>query len=323
MSALVLSALLSSAVSGTPVALGDAVGSAWRSTVHLSQLGRHREAEAVAQAFASRPEGLLLRAVVGLARFADLHDTASLPSLHRWLDQAQGGLEADTSGSGRLLRLLALSQSSYLASLEGRDFAAALAGRKAAALARELHDEGRASDDTKGVLGGYLFWKAQSLGALRGAFGGDTRTRGLAWTAEAAASESPLREAYRTSLLWMRFERGEYPAALQVARDGLAQNPGNRLYRQAEGDVLFRMRRYDEALAAYRRAWADYQGVEVLPVNRWAVAGNLARIHLAAGNRDSARIWYARWSRPPAGVSRWLPASLVREMKPVGRSLGM
>jgi hypothetical protein len=297
---------------------------AFRETMALSTLGRHDAAETAARTWpgTASPAGRILVAVAGLSRFADLHDPAALDRARAALSDATDRLEGRSSPRERFLLSLAYSQQSYLASLEGRQLGSALAGRKAANLCLALRSEGFDTPDLKGILGGYFFWKAQSLGALRFALGGDTRTKGLEWSIEAAASPGPFQEAYRTSLLWIRFERKEFDQGLALARAGLAACPGNRLYRQAEGDMLFRLNRFHEALEVYRVSWNEYTGLETIPANRLAAAGNLARIHLALQRPDSANAWLDTLDAPRyANVRAWLPPSLVRELAPVRRRL--
>jgi tetratricopeptide (TPR) repeat protein len=290
-----------------------------------SLIGRHEVAETAARNWdrARLPEGRILQAVVGISRFTDLHEPAALARARGNLDEALARLAKGRSVHERYLRALALSQDSYLASIEGQNLTAALSGREAAALCRELMAEGYDSPELKGILGGYLFWKSQSLGVFRSAFGGDTREKGIEWTRQAAAVESPFQEAYRTSLMWIRFERKEFAQGLALARAGLATAPGNRSYRQAEGDMLFRLGRLQEALETYRTSWTEYVGIEQIPANRLSAAGNLARIHEAAGRPDSARAWLdtldaARY----LAVRKWLPPSLVKELEPVRKRLG-
>jgi hypothetical protein len=289
----------------------------------LSLSGRHAEALRLATAWDRRsaPEGLLLAAGVDLAAFSDLHDPTRLESARASLERL-AKIDRGRDPRSRLILALARSQQSYLASLEGRGISSALSGRSAASLAQELLDRGVDSPELKGVVGGYLFWKSQSLGSLGRALGGDDRAKGLAWTAQAAVSESPFQDAFRTSLLWIRFERGEYPEALRVARSALAEWPRNRLYRQAEGDVLFRMGRFQEALDVYRGSFREYAGLEILPVNRLAAAGNLARIHAAMGRMDSACAWLDTFDSPRyRSARRWLAPSLLEELGPVRRKL--
>lgn len=304
--------------------LGEPAKQTFADAMRLSSQGRHDEAERLARTWTGSlsPEGRVLQAVTGLSRFADLHDPASLERARAALDLAVEKLDGKTTARERFMLAMALSQQSFLASTEGRDLSAALTGRKAALLCQELMEQGLESPDLRGILGGYFFWKAQSLGALRFAFGGDTRAKGLEWTRQAAASESPFREAYRISLMWIRFERKEFAMGLALAREGIAAYPGNRLYRQAEGDMLFRLGRRQEALDTYRASWMEYAGVEVVPANRLAAAGNLARIHHSLGRGDSARAWLDTLD---AGryvhVRKWLPPSLVRELVPIRKEL--
>lgn len=319
-------ALWAGSLSALPDPLFDVLSKeAFRETLTRSSLGRHEEAEQFARSWsgAKTPEGRILVAVAGLSRFADLHDPAALERARGALSDALGKLEGSTSARDRFLLALVHSQEAFLAGLEGRNLSSALSGRKAANLCEKLLAEGFENPDLKGILGGYLFWKAQSLGPLRLALGGDTRAKGTEWTLAAATSSSPFQEAYRTSLMWIHFERGEFAQGLALARTGMAFSPGNRLYRQAEGDMLFRLHRFSESLAVYRTSWNEYAGLETIPANRLAAAGNLVRIHLALGRRDSARAWLDTLDAPRYTKARkWLPPSLVRELAPVRDQLG-
>ncbi|QQS05551.1 MAG: hypothetical protein IPK50_01345 [Fibrobacterota bacterium] len=297
---------------------------AFQAASRLSLSGHYAQADSVATALERtlRREGSLLHATVDLTAFSDLHESARLESARARLSSLDKELSDPKSARERFFAVLVLSQQSYLATLESSSLSAALSGRKAATLAQDLVDEGYQNSELQGILGGYWFWKAQTLGALAGAFGGDTRDKGLDWTTRAASSHSPYREVFRTSLLWMRFERKEYAAALGVVQAARATLPENRLLRQAEGDILFRQNRFAEALETYRTSFLEYRGLEPLPANRLAAAGNLARIHEAMGHADSARSWIDTVDAPRyAKVRKWLPPSLVRELEPVRKRL--
>ncbi len=297
----------------------------FQEAMHLSSLGQYTAAESLAQKgeLATSPEGKVLEAVVDLAHFADLHDLDALERARKALAASEASLQSKSSARERFLLAMTFSQASYLANLEERNLSAVLSGRKAANLCEELIQEGYTSPDLHGILGGYLFWKAQSLGTIRFALGGDTRDNGIEWTQQAVTAAGPFQEAYRTSLMWIRFERKEFVQGLALARAGLAAAPGNRLYRQAEGDMLFRLKRLPEALDTYRASWTEYAGLEKIPANRLAAAGNLVRIHEASGQADSARAWLDTLDAPRyTYVRKWLPPSLVRELEPIRKRLG-
>lgn len=297
---------------------------AYQEAMTASTLGRHQEAESLARTWsrARTPEGLVLQAVVSLSRFADLHDLPALERSRTSLDRARALLEGAASPHERFLLALTYSQDAFLAGLEGRNLSSALAGRKAANLCQDLLSEGFDSPDLRGIVGGYLFWKAQALGPMRFAMGGDTRDKGLLWTQSAAAVPGPFQEAYRTSLMWIHFERGEFDKGLALARAGLTACPGNRLYKQAEGDMLYRSGLFPPALESYRLSWTQYAGLEAIPANRMAAAGNLAKIHLSMGRADSARAWLDTLDAPRyLKTRRWLPPSLVHDLIPVRKRL--
>lgn len=286
--------------------------------------GEHQRADSIARGWESarEPEGQLLRATAALASFSDIHDPADLRTARASLDRLEKQLADRTDPRSRLLLAMGKSQESYLASLEGRSLASALAGRSAASIAQGLLDGGHVVPEAQGIVGGYLFWKSQSVGSVGRFFAGDQRARGVALSQVAAEARSPFREAFRTSLLWIRFEQGDFAEALKIARSARADWPQDRPYHQAEGDVLFRMGRHQDALDVYRSSFLEYRGVEVLPVNRMAAAGNLARIHASMGRTDSARAWLDTLDAPRyREVRKWLPPSLVRELEPVRREL--
>jgi tetratricopeptide (TPR) repeat protein len=300
----------------------EASQAVFREATRLCSQGRYSKAEALSQQLPGE-ERDLLHAVVGLSRFEDLHDPQMLRAAKAHVESALGKLDDDTPRQ-RFWTALALVQKSVVAGKLGENLSAAWSGRKAAQLCQKLRDQGYQSPDIDGILGGYLFWKAQSLGAARSLFGGDTRARGIGLTEAAARSQSPLRDAYRSSLAWMRFEQGRYAEALSICRTALEEFPENRIWRQAEGDMLFRLGRREEALTVYTRSWNEYAGLETLPVNRLSAAGNLGRIHLAMGNTDSARRWIQVFDDPRyRNVRPWLPASLLREVAPVRKRLGL
>lgn len=294
----------------------------FRQATALCSKGSYDEAAGVATGLAGRERSLLL-AVVALARFEDLHDPAQLQSASKHLETVLDGLGED-SPAERFLTALALTQKAVVAEKLGNSVSAAWSGRKAARLCEALKEEGFAQPDLDGILGGYLFWKAQSLGAVRSLLGGDTRERGIRLTQSASQSSSPFQEAYRTSLTWIRFEQGRYADGLQLCLKALESAPNNRIWHQAKGDMLFRLGRMNEALDTYRSSWNAYAGLETLPVGRQSAAGNLARIHMAMGNVDSARKWMRSFDDPrQAACRRWLPGSLVREVAPVRKKLGL
>ncbi len=303
--------------------LGSRASKAFEEASRLSLSGQYRAADSFARAWdGERPEERLLTATVALSAFSDLHDPSRLEIARKALKQISELTRKQSDPRSRLIEAVALSQESYLASLEGRSLASALKGRSAAMAAQDLLDQGRDSPELRGIVGGYLFWKSQSLGSFGRVIGGDHRSEGLVWTQQAAASRSPFREAFRTSLLWIRFERGEYSEALRVTQEARTAWPENRVYRQAEGDVLFRLNRLSEALDTYRRSFREYGGIETLPVGRLSAAGNLARIHAAMGHSDSARAWLDTLDAPRyKSVRKWLPTSLVKELEPIRRKL--
>lgn len=292
-----------------------------QATAHCSR-GAYDEAQATTTKLQGK-ERDLLQGVVALARFEDLHDPAQLRMASIRIEAALAQLTEKTPQE-RFLLALALTQKAVVAGKLDESVSAAWSGRKAARLCESLKDAGFSSPDLDGILGGYLFWKAQSLGAARSLLGGDTRSKGINLTQSAASSQSPFQEAYKTSLTWIRFEQGRYGEALQLCQTALEAAPSNRIWHQAKGDMLFRLGRYPEALETYRGSWAEYSGMETLPVNRQSAAGNLARIHMAMGNADSARKWIRTFDDPhQAATRKWLPGSLVKEVAPVRKALGL
>jgi tetratricopeptide (TPR) repeat protein len=294
----------------------------FRASARLCEAGQYTGAAKTAQQLPTDERDLLLT-VVALSRFEDLHEPAQLQLSRTRIEAMLERLQEDTPPQ-QFLKVLALVQASVIYAKTGDNFKAAMRSRKAAAMCQKLQDDGYHSPDLDGILGGYLFWKAQSLGMARSLLGGDTRTRGIRLTESAANSASPFRDAYRTSLVWIRFEQGKYGEALGICQKALGEMPNHHLWLQAKGDMLFRLGRLDEALDVYRKSHTDLAGVETLPVNLMSAAGNLGRIHYALGRADSARKWIQAFDAPAGKPSRpWLPASLVREIEPLRKKLSL
>lgn len=177
----------------------------------------------------------------------------------------------------------------------------ALAQRRSPVASGEPPGTAREDSDRQ-VRPGAMLARADS------AWGAGDRERARAWYAAAFAADSTLsRAAFRLA----QFESS--PArALALYRHYQRLEPRDPWGFMAEGDVLGRMGRYDDAREAYTRAAALAPGERDVAVGR-------ARLHLRAGRPDAAAMELARWTeRHPGDAEAWdlLGRSRLRAGRP-------
>lgn len=65
-------------------------------------------------------------------------------------------------------------------------------------------------------------------------------------------------DLYRTTAIWIHYDLGNYEQGLKLARSFLKRYPKHRIYRTIEGDMLRKLKRYQESLNVYQSVHDDY-----------------------------------------------------------------
>lgn len=291
--------------------------------------GAYTAADSLLRSLPDIPARGFFRGLGLAARCNDLGDTAALTAAEaEWERLARAGDERDSplahTANYGIYRGLAEMQMSYVASLHGSRLQAARLGRRAA---KHLESHARIAE-AEAALALYDYYKAELLQGIDWLPFVKADRAGPLRRVEAAVSRSRyLHATLSASLLWIYYDSGRYAEGMPAIRGFLARYPGNRVWRQMLADFHFRGAKsgagdLDSALALHLALASEYQSLAsaypppaYLPLGYLCSVGNLAKIYAAQGKRDllerQLEIWYApRY----AGLSPWLPASLVREV---------
>lgn len=294
--------------------------------------GAYASADSLLRRLPDIPARGYFRGLALAGRFNDLGDTAALAAaeaewerIDRAGDEPASPLAADPRYG--LYRGLAELQASYVASLRGGRLKAARLGRRAA---KRLEAYPHVAE-AEAALALYDYYKAELLKGIDWIPFVKADRAGPLRRLEAAVPRTRyLHATLLASLLWIYYDAGRYPEGLAPIRGFLARYPGNRVWRQMLADFHFRgapsgAGSLDTALALhlaladeYRKLAAAYPPPAYLPLGYLCSVGNLAKIYAARKQADSVERELGIWYAPAyAGLDRWLPASLVREVSAI------
>lgn len=239
--------------------------------------------------------------MVRLSRFDDLGDTNDLQRARQSLERAPF-----TEPFWEALRLFQLG---FVKAEQKQSLGAALTTRKAAKVFA-----GMPSLEAKAFYAIYAYYLDGATTWLP--FKSDHRLEHIASLERAQAESTYFWPLFATSLVWMRFDRKEYPLALRLVEGMLARAPAHPVFLQMKADMLFRLGRYPEAAQLYEQSALDYARRSPGSIRWWSAAGNLVRIYAAQGDSLRLQKWQAHFAKPAFSKIRpWLPASLMDSLE--------
>lgn len=271
-----------------------------------------------------------------LQRSEDLGDTAAFHQAHAHWGKLWSDLEKAQGLSQTLLRALVGLQWAATDQHYGKNWHALRISMQA----KSLLTQSSQCPEAKAALALLDYYRSQLLPAWTP---GGRKPRDAAQDLHLAAKSCRrMQPLFMTAWLWTQFDLAQWDSGLKTLTGYLQGYPNHRLYRQMRGDFLFRSGRPAEALQAYREAIALYPAPSpagsappdlqraltpppplwVTPVGYLGCAGNLARIHAALGQSDSARHYLDIWESPRfKPLDPWLPTSLKKALKPLRSKL--
>lgn len=299
-------------------------------SLDLLHRGAYSAADSVLRGLPDAPARGYFRGLVLAGLFHDLGDTAALNEAEReWerLDRAgdDGRSPLARDPNYGIYRGLSELQLSYVASLRRESLRAARLGRRAA----KRLEAYRGVAEAEAALALYDYYKAELLKGIDWLPFVRADRAGPLRRLEAAAPRSRyLAEPLSASLLWIYYDAGRYAEGIAAIRVYLSRYPGDRLWRQMLADFHFRgaasgAGSLDSALAIHLALAAEYRTLadagrhpSRLPLGYLCSVGNLAKIYAARKQGGDLAGQLEIWSSPRyAGLSKWLPASLVREVE--------
>ncbi len=262
---------------------------------------KYDEALQVARNIKSRPGvACVLENVVRISMYDDRGDTTALLNAGKNLEKCKAKAMWDA------LRKFEIG---YVQGETGSPIKGAGTTRSAAKLF-EKSDELEA----RAFYAIYAYYVDQSFSWVP--FKSDHRKEYLATLDSASMTSEVFWPLYLTPLIWMYYDKEDYSMGLNLAERGLKKAPGHPVMLQVKADMLYRLKRYDEAAKIYEQSAADYMKRTGASIRYWCAVLNLVRIYHDMGDEEKAAAWRAKLDDEKfRGLRHWMPGSLVDDLK--------
>lgn len=244
--------------------------------------------------------GCIMKSIVRVSMYDDLGDTLALQQAGRDLESCEA------HGLWDALRKFELG---YIQGESGHSVKGAFSTRSAAGMFEESEDQ-----EARAFYAIYAYYIDKSFSWLP--FKSDRRAEYLAVLDSASKNSPRFWPLFLTPLIWMYYDKEDYGTGLMLAERGLIKAPSHPVLLQIKADMLYRLKRYDEASKIYERSAADYMKRTGASIRYWCSVLNLIRIYHDAGDMEKAAKWRSRLDAPEyRALKGWLPGSLVDDLK--------
>ena len=147
-------------------------------------------------------------------------------------------------------------------------------------------------------------------------FKSDNRELYLATLDSASKKSERFWPLFLTPLIWMHYDKEDFSTGLSLADRGLSRAPNHPVMLQIKADMLYRLKRYDEAARIYEKSAADYLKRTGESIRYWCSVLNLVRIYHDAGKKEKAAEWRAKLDSPKyRALKGWMPGSLMDDLE--------
>ena len=244
--------------------------------------------------------GCLFQNIIRVSLYDDKGDTASLKSAAKNLESCK------TEGLWDALRNYEIG---YVLLETGHEVKGAMQTRSAAKLFEESSEL-----EAQAFYAVYAYFVDNSLGWLP--FKSDNRETYLKTLKEASLKSKRFWPLFLTPLIWIYYDRKDFQKGLELAELGLKKAPNHPIMFQIKADMLYRLKRYDEAAAVYEKSAADYLARTGKSIRYWCSVLNLIRIYHDAGNEAKAneqrnKLKDAEYKK----LEKWMPSSLMDDLR--------
>ncbi|MBP5768057.1 MAG: hypothetical protein J6W51_02965 [Fibrobacter sp.] len=244
--------------------------------------------------------GCLFQNIIRVSLYDDKGDTASLKSAAKNLESCK------TEGLWDALRNYEIG---YVLLETGHEVKGAMQTRSAANLFEESSEL-----EAQAFYAVYAYFVDDSFGWLP--FKSDNRDAYLKTLNEASLKSKRFWPLFLTPLIWIYYDRKDYQKGLELAELGLKKAPNHPIMFQIKADMLYRLKRYGEAAAAYEKSAADYLARTGKSIRYWCSVLNLIRIYHDAGNEAKAdeqrnKLKDTEYEK----LEKWMPSSLMDDLK--------
>ena len=262
----------------------------------------YKAALGTAQSLKAKDEGVgcVIEGIVRVSMYDDLGDTASLFQANTILEKckAQG-----------LWQGLQMFELGFVQSETGHSFKGAMKTRSAAKLFEDSKEL-----DPQAFYAIYAYYVDQSFSWLP--FKSDNRSHYLSVLDSASKVSKRFWPLFLTPLVWMYYDKEDFKKGLELSERGLRKSPNHPVLLQIKADMLYRLKRYDEAAKIYEQSAESYLKRTGKSIRYWCSALNLIRIYNDKGDQKAAQAWRDKLADPAyKALEKWMPGSLMDDLK--------
>jgi hypothetical protein len=122
-------------------------------------------------------------------------------------------------------------------------------------------------------------------------------------------------DLFRTTAIWIYYDRKEYVKGLRLAQEFLKHHPQHRIYRTITGDMLRKLQNYKESYKVYTDVYVDYsQGNLANGVRSLSALGNIVLLKSYLGTLSSGDSQWLNFRNRLVDLENKMPQSLLDEM---------
>ena len=281
-----------------PDALNKQVEQATAQTMALDYKGALK----TAQDIKAKDEGVgcVIEGIVRVSMYDDLGDTASLFQANTILENCKG------KGLWEGLQMFELG---FVQSETGHSFKGAMKTRSAAKMFEDSKEL-----DPQAFYAIYAYYVDQSFSWLP--FKSDNRSHYLSVLDSASLNSKRFWPLFLAPLIWMYYDKEDFQKGLNLSERGLKKSPNHPVMLQIKADMLYRLKRYDEAAKVYEQSAESYLKRTGKSIRYWCSALNLIRIYNDKGDKEKAAVWREKLKDPAyKALEKWMPGSLMDDLK--------
>ena len=255
-----------------------------------------------AQALKAKNEGVgcVIESIVRVSMYDDLGDTTALYKANESLEKckAQG-----------LWQGLQMFELGFVQSETGHSIKGAMKTRSAAKLFEDSKEL-----DPQAFYAIYAYYVDQSFSWLP--FKSDNRSHYLSVLDSASNVSKRFWPLFLTPLVWMYYDKEDFKKGLELSERGLRKSPNHPVLLQIKADMLYRLKRYDDAARIYEQSAESYLKRTGKSIRYWCSALNLIRIYNDKGDQKAAQAWRDKLGDPAyKALEKWMPGSLMDDLK--------
>lgn len=244
--------------------------------------------------------GCILENVVRISRYDDLGDTAAL---------LLAGTELEKCKATGMWEALRKFEFGYVQSESGHSIKGALQTRSAAKIFEDSKEQ-----EARAFYAIYAYYVDKSFSWVP--FMSDNRSAYLSVLDSASITSERFWPLFLVPLVWMHYDNGDFSTGLSLAERGLSRAPNHPVMLQIMADMLYRLKRYDEASAIYGASAADYLKRTGKSIRYWCSILNLVRIYADAGKKAKVEEMKAKLKDPEfERLRKWMPGSLMSDLE--------